>query len=128
MILVDTCIWVNHLRSAYQPLQKLLDIQSVAVHSHVIGELAMGNLRQRSLVFTALAQLPQIMPVSDEEVLLFIDKSNLHGKGLSHVGAHLLASARLNACLVWTEDKKLKEIAAHMKLDASHIILPGEMH
>lgn len=128
MILVDTCIWVNHLRSAYEPMQKLLEAEEVAIHPYVIGELAIGNLKQRSLILTALAQLPQIMPVLDEEVLLFIEKNNLHGRGLSYVDAHLLASARLSSCLLWTEDKKLKEVAAHMKLDAMHIIAARAVH
>ncbi|MDX2072979.1 MAG: PIN domain-containing protein [Alphaproteobacteria bacterium] len=128
MILVDTCIWVNHLRSAYGPMQRLLDAEGVAVHPYITGELAIGNLKQRSLILTALAQLPQIMPVLDEEVLLFIEKNSLHGKGLSYVDAHLLASARLSSCLLWTEDKKLKEVAADMQLDAADYIAGCELH
>lgn len=111
MILVDTSVWVDHLRGSDARLKALLGAGQVLVHSFVIGELALGNLRQREAVLQSLRDLPQAILASDNEVLGFIERNALFGLGIGYVDAQLLASARLSAAFLWTHDKRLREVA-----------------
>ena len=79
MILIDTSVWVDHLRSGDARLSALLDSGGILGHPFVTGELALGNLRQRGLVLSALRELPQATVATDEEVLHFIDRRTLFG-------------------------------------------------
>ena len=97
MILVDTAVWVDHLRRNDQALGALLNAGQVVTHPFVIGELAMGYLEPGRTILEALADLPQSRPASDEEVLHMIDRQRLFGLGLGYVDSHLLASVRLTA-------------------------------
>jgi predicted nucleic acid-binding protein len=117
MILVDTSVWVDHLRVGEKTLSTLLDAGRVLAHSFVIGELALGRLRQRKAILSALRDLPQAIVASDAEVLLFIERHSLAGLGIGYVDAHLLASARLTAgSALWTRDKRLAGVAERMRL------------
>lgn len=117
MILVDTSVWVHHLRAVDKALVRLLDIGTVLGHPFVIGELALGNLRQRDLVLSALRDLPQASLATNEEVLQFIDRYRLRGMGIGYVDAHLLASVRLTAgTALWTRDKRLQAAADKLSL------------
>lgn len=112
MILVDTSVWVQHLRAVDKALVRLLDLGLVLGHPFVTGELALGNLRQRELVLSDLQDLPQAHVATAEEVLRFIDRHRLHGIGIGYVDVHLLASARLSAgASLWTRDKRLQAAA-----------------
>ena len=95
MILVDTSVWVDHLRAGNERLTALLSGGEVLGHPFVIGELALGNLRRRDAVLSDLRHLPQAVVAADEEVLHFIDRQRLFGRGIGYVDAHLLAAARL---------------------------------
>jgi hypothetical protein len=117
VILVDTSVWVHHLRTADKALVHLLDLGAVLAHPFVIGELALGNLRQRDLVIGALQDLPQARLATNEEVLQFIDRYQLHGMGIGYVDAHLLASVRLTAgTTLWTRDKRLQAAADRLSM------------
>jgi len=117
VILVDTSIWVDHLRFADKMLIGFLEAGRVLAHPFVIGELALGNLRQRGLVLNALADLPQASVATDLEVLHFIDHQSLFGFGIGYVDAHLLVAARLTAgASLWTRDKRLHEAAGRLDL------------
>ena len=116
MILVDTSVWVDHLRKGDDELRHLLSEGLVLAHPFVIGELACGNLRQRSEVLTLTAALPSAELAKQEEVLALLSERKLHGKGLGWVDAHLLASAVLSACSLWTRDKALAQAASSMDL------------
>lgn len=118
MILVDTSVWVDHLRTGDTALTGLLDEGHVLVHPFVVGELACGNLRRRGEVLVLLSELPQARHASDHEVLFFIERHRLMGLGIGYVDAHLLASVSLTeaACL-WTRDKRLTNVARRLKLD-----------
>ena len=117
MILVDTSVWVDHLRAGDKALAALLDAAAVLVHPFVIGELALGNLRQREIVLNALADLPHASVATDVEVLHFIDRHALFGRGVGYVDAHLLAAAKLTAgAELWTKDKRLHGIAVELGL------------
>ncbi len=118
MILVDTSIWVDHLRQSDARLKKLLESGQVVIHPFVVGELALGNLRQRNVVLSALRDLPQAVSASNEEVLDFIELRALAGLGIGWVDAHLLASTQLTSATLWTRDKRLNTVAARLGLAA----------
>jgi predicted nucleic acid-binding protein len=107
MVLVDTSVWVSHLRYGGVELEALLDDARVACHPFVVGELACGNLANRAEILALLQALPMSAHVEHEEVLRFIEGHRLMGKGLGYIDVHLLASARLTGVLLWTRDKRL---------------------
>jgi predicted nucleic acid-binding protein len=97
MILVDTTVWVSHLRAGDEALARRLDVGVVLVHPFVIVELAVGNLRQREIVLDALSDLPRADTATEAEVLRFIDRHALFGRRIGYVNVHLLAAAQLTA-------------------------------
>lgn len=111
MVLVDTSVWVDHLRRGNPALTGLLSDAEVACHPCVVGELACGNLRNRSEVLSLLHSLPSTPEVAHEELLLFVERHRLMGRGLGLVDVHLLASARLAAVPLWTLDRRLRGAA-----------------
>ena len=119
MILVDTSVWVRHFRMGDKKLAELLEEGEVSCHPHVIGELACGNLRRRSMVLSLLGELPLVPIAENEEVLALLDRGKLYGRGLGWIDAHLLASAMLAECPIWTLDVSLKRAAAHLRIDFS---------
>jgi hypothetical protein len=117
MILVDTSVWVDHLRAGDKTLAALLEAGRVMAHAFVIGELALGHLRRRQTILRALQDLPQATAAADAEVLLFIERHALAGLGIGYVDAHLLASTRLTAgSVLWTRDKRLSGVAERLRL------------
>ena len=116
MILVDTSVWVEHLRHGLPRLATLLQAGEVLINPWVIGELACGNLRKRSQVLELLQGLPAVTVASDAEVLLLIERDRLMGRGIGYVDAHLLASARLSHCRLWTQDRRLAAVALEQGL------------
>lgn len=120
MILIDTSVWVDHLRAGDATLSDLLDGGRVLSHPFVIGELALGSLRQRAVILNALGELPQATVASDEEVLHFIDREGLFGLGIGYVDAHLLAAVRLTpGAQLWTRDRRLLVAATQLSLAAA---------
>jgi predicted nucleic acid-binding protein len=115
-VLVDTSVWIDHLRKRNPMLVELLEQAQVWTHSFVIGELACGNLAQRSRVLGALAELPQAPLASHEEVMALVENRHLMGRGLGWIDLHLLASATLAKLPFWTVDKRLSTVAAELQL------------
>jgi predicted nucleic acid-binding protein len=112
MILVDTSIWVDHLRSGNPLLISMLERGQVLAHPSVVGELALGHLRQRTSLLDGLLRLPQATVASDTEALHFIDRHRLFGRGIGYVDAHLLAAIQLTPdARFWTTDKRLHDVA-----------------
>jgi hypothetical protein len=119
VILVDTSVWVDHLRAADAVLAELLGNGVVLAHPFVIGELALGHLRQRNRVLSDLLELPQAMVASDDEVLHFIGRHELSGRGIGYVDVHLLAAVRLTTgATIWTRDQRLQEAAKRLSIAA----------
>ena len=117
MILVDSSVWVDHLRVGEPLLVELLNTGRVMVHPFVIGELACGNLKHRDEILSLLQNLPSTPSALDAEVLFFIGHQRLMGKGIGYVDAHLLAAVSLRGSgKIWTRDKRLKEVAIAMRL------------
>ncbi|MEX0784257.1 MAG: PIN domain-containing protein [Dehalococcoidia bacterium] len=117
MILVDTSVWIDHLRSGSPTLHEALDEGLVETHPFVIGELACGNLSNRDEVISLMQGL-RVAPVATErEALAFIDSRSLMGRGIGYIGVHLLASAALSgSARLWTLDRRLAFIAAELRL------------
>ena len=116
MVLVDTSVWVAHLRQGNIGLEELLTEGQVLSHPFIVGELACGNLQHRAEILTDLAALPQAILASHGEVLQFIETNRLVGRGLGYVDVHLLASARLSGVSLWTLDKRLQNAALNLGL------------
>jgi predicted nucleic acid-binding protein len=118
VILVDTSIWVDHLRSGDDRLREILERDEVLVHPAVIGELACGNLARRAEILGWLQALPRGVAASDDEALAAVEMHRLHGLGLGWVDVHLLASALLTRCPLLTRDAALAAAAARLGVGA----------
>lgn len=118
MILADTSVWVEHLRRGEARLATLLGAGDVLCHPFVVGELACGHLRQRTEILSLLAALPSLGKATDPEVLAFIDRHKLQGKGLGLIDMHLLASCALARRPLWTLDSRLARAATQIGIDA----------
>lgn len=120
MILVDSSVWVDHLRRGDGGLAALLTATDVLMHPFVIGELACGNLLQREQILRLLKRLPGVAVATEDEVLYFIEQNTLMGRGLGYVDVHLLASVALHGTArLWTRDKRLQAAADSLGLDHS---------
>jgi len=119
MVLVDTSIWIDHLRGGDAKLARMLDEAKVLTHPFIIGEIALGNLRARGRILAAIDRLPKIDAASDAEILHFIAAHSLWGLGIGLVDAHLLASVLLTrGSALWTRDKKLLAVASRLGVAA----------
>jgi len=116
MVLVDTSVWVSHLRDGNAELANLLNDGRVLCHPLIVGELACGNLKDRAVILSFLQLLPMGIEAEHEEVLKFIENNRLMGKGLGYLDVHLITSAVLTGVSVWTLDKKLAQA-----VDSLHI-------
>ncbi len=117
MILVDTSVWIDHLRTGHPELVALLQDGHVLAHPWVTGELALGHLAHRSEILALLNHLPQAKAATDHEVLTLIDNHQLFGVGIGYVDAHLLAATMLTAgARLWTYDKRLAAVADQLRL------------
>lgn len=120
MILVDTSIWIDHLRVSDERLARLLDACQVLAHPFVIGELALGNLRNRDAVLGALQDLRQVGMATESEVLRFIERKSLFRLGIGYIDAHLLAAVLLTpGSVLWTRDKHLLAASAQLGIAAN---------
>jgi predicted nucleic acid-binding protein len=117
MVLVDTSVWVEHLRSGKTGLESLLNNGSVVCHLFIVGELACGNLSNRVEILSLLQALPLANHAEHEEVMHFIDNYSPMGKGLGYIDMHLLVSAILTKVPIWTLDKKLREVSSKLGLE-----------
>jgi predicted nucleic acid-binding protein len=112
MILLDTSVWLDHLRRGDALVVQVLESGQACAHPFVIGELACGNLKSRVQVIELLRALPQLSSAADDEVLYFIDRHKLMGRGIGYVDAHLLAATVIAAARLWTRDRRLRDVAA----------------
>lgn len=127
MILVDTSIWIDHLRSGNTALARLLDRGAVLGHPWVIGELVLGRLSKRQEVLRLLRNLPTANVATPDELLLFIERRQLAGHGIGYVDAQLLAAARMTPdAQLWTSDKHLSTAAARLGLAVDREALSRE--
>ncbi|NQX27108.1 PIN domain-containing protein [Microbacteriaceae bacterium VKM Ac-2854] len=123
MILVDTSVWIDHLHSTEPRLQEFLVADVVATHDGIIEELALGSIRGREEVIGRLEALRRAPRLTHDELLTFVERNDLWGRGLSVIDVHLLGSARLSWAVVWSRDKRL--LAAARFLDIVTIVDPA---
>jgi len=116
MVLVDTSVWVSHFRRKNNHLENLLSQEFVYCHPFIIGELACGHLHHRDEILYLMHELPMAIQATDQDVLIFIEKHQLAGKGLGIVDVYLLASASLSGLLIWTEDKRMRQVARQLHM------------
>lgn len=117
MILVDTTVWIDHLRSGETALAAALEDGRVLMHPFVLGELACGTLKNRDEVLDLLGNLPAAPTATDPEVLGLIERRALMGRGIGYIDVHLLASAALaDVGRLWTRDRRLAAVATELEL------------
>lgn len=116
-MLVDTSVWVDHLRGGDMRLSAMLERSNVAMHPMVLGELACGNLKNRAKLIALWRNLPQLAAATDAEALLFLERHRLWGRGIGYIDLLLLASVSLQGeALLWTRDRRLRETAENLGL------------
>lgn len=129
MILVDTSVWIGHLRARDEALAWYLDQGEVLMHPCVLGELACGNLRNRAELLSLLHRLPQSRCASAGETLYFIERRQLMGKGIGWVDAQLLAAVALGGTQgLWTRDLRLQQVAVALGMAAQIRHPQGNLH
>ena len=118
-VLVDSSVWIDHLKKGDPRLIDLLQHNRVLMHPFVRGELACGNLKNRQELLGLLGDLPVAVLAGDDEVMAFIENHSLMGQGIGYIDAHLLAATRLSgeACL-WTRDHSLEKQAIRLNMAA----------
>ncbi len=117
MILLDTSVWIDHLRQGDAQVISVLQSGLVLTHPFVIGELACGQLKSRTEILGLLAALPQATVAQEQEVLFFIERHGLMGRGIGYIDAHLLAATALTeGTRLWTRDKRLDALAHELEL------------
>ena len=117
MVLVDTSVWIDHFKNANDQLIELLNAGQVFCHPFIIGELACGNIKNRKVIITSLQTLPQTIPIDHKEILIFIEKNQIMGKGLGYIDIALLASSLVTDIPLWTLDNKLNDLAKTFKIN-----------
>ena len=117
MILVDTSVWVSHLRSDDRHLRELLLGWEVVCHPFVIGELACGTLKNRREVISLLQTIPMTKVAEHDEILQFIEIHDLMGTGIGLIDVHLLAAAFLSKTPLWTLDKNLRNASTELSIN-----------
>jgi hypothetical protein len=117
VILLDTSVWVDHLRQGDVHVAAILRSGLALTHPFVIGELACGNLNSRAKILGLLAALPQAQRAQEQEVLFYIERRKLMGHGICYIDAHLLAATALTeGGRLWTRDKRLDALAQELEL------------
>jgi predicted nucleic acid-binding protein len=114
VILVDTSVWIEHLRSRETTLERFLNDGVVLAHPFVVGELSLGSLKRRGEVLDHLAELPEAPVAEHQEVRTLVERRRLHGAGIGWIDAHLLASALLAATSLWTLDRRLAAVVTRL--------------
>jgi predicted nucleic acid-binding protein len=116
VILVDTSVWIDHFRRADAALVRELEQGRVMTHPFVVGELALGHLRNRDETVALLAELPAVPVAPHDAVLEFVVRHGLPAAGIGWVDAHLLCAAASGAVPIWTNDRALRKVAARLAL------------
>ena len=120
MILADTSIWIDHLRSGSKELRRHLDHGQIVIHPFIVAELALGSLRDRTQTLALLDFLPKVRVARTSELRLMIEARGLYNLGIGLTDAHLIASVFIDApTLLWTRDKRLRKVAEALGIHAS---------
>ena len=119
MLLVDSSVWIDHLRVADPALVRYLGEENVLCHAFVVGEVAMGSIRDRERTVARLNRLPIANEARHSEVMLLVEQERLFSRGLSWIDAHLLASTLITpGARLWTRDRRLHDAADQLAIAA----------
>lgn len=121
MILADTSVWIEHLRSDTRSdkneMRERLNQGLIAIHPFIVAELALGSLNDRARTSALLDRLPQVRVAQIGEVRTMIETRRLYNRGIGLIDAHLIASVFLTpSTLLWTKDKQLRKVAAALDI------------
>ncbi|MGB9206113.1 MAG: type II toxin-antitoxin system VapC family toxin [Terriglobales bacterium] len=120
MILADTSVWIDHLRSGNKELHNQLSRGQIVIHPFIIAELALGSLKERTRMLALLDLLPHLRVAQLNEIRTLIATRRLYGLGIGLIDAHLIASVLINPpTLLWTRDKQLRKVAEALGIHAS---------
>ena len=120
MILADTSVWIDHLRSGNKDLRRHLDQGQIVIHPFIIAELALGSLKDRTKTLALLDLLPQVRVARLNELRLTIEARRLYNLGIGLTDAHLIASVLIDSpTLLWTRDKRLRQVAENLGIHTS---------
>jgi predicted nucleic acid-binding protein len=120
LILADTSVWIDHLRSSSKDMRRYLDQGQIVIHPFITAELALGSLKQRTKTLALLDLLPQVRVARLSELRLLIEARRLYNLGIGLTDAHLVASVLIDSpTLLWTRDKRLRQIAENLGIHAS---------
>ena len=120
MILADTSVWIDHLRSGVKEMRDHLNQGQIAIHPLIVAELALGNLRDRKNTLSLLDLLPQVKVSRLGEVRVLIESRRLYGLGIGVTDAHLIASVLISpSTLLWTRDKQLRKVSEGLGIHAN---------
>lgn len=120
MILADTSVWIDHLRSGSKELRRYLDQGQIVIHPVIIAELALGSLKDRTTTLALLDFLPRVTVARMSELRVMIEARRLYNLGIGLTDAHLIASVFIDApTLLWTRDKRLRKVAKGLGIHAS---------
>ena len=120
MILADTSIWIDHLRSGNKEMRRHLDQGQIVIHPFIVAELALGSLKERTKTLALLDLLPQVRVARLSELRLMIEARRLYNLGIGLTDAHLIASVLIDSpTLLWTRDKRLRQAAENLGIHAS---------
>jgi predicted nucleic acid-binding protein len=120
LILADTSVWIDHLRSEDKNLSQHLNQGQIVIHPFIIAELALGSLKGRTKTLALLDLLPQVRVAQLTEIRTLIEARHLYNLGIGQTDAHLIASALINPpTLLWTRDKQLRKVSENLGIHAS---------
>jgi predicted nucleic acid-binding protein len=120
LILADTSVWIDHLRSGNKELRKHLNQGQIVIHPFIIAELALGSLKDRTKTLALLDRLPHVRVAQLNEIRTMIEARRLYSLGIGLTDAHLIASVLINPpTLLWTRDKQLRKVSEALGIHAS---------
>ena len=119
MILVDTSVWIDHLRTTDPTIDRLVESFELAMHPFVLGELVLGSIASRLETIEAWRELPMAKVLHPEDVIDLVEQRRLFSRGIGFTDANLIASALTTSGLkIWTRDKRLAAVAAELGVAA----------
>lgn len=117
MILVDSSVWIDHFRNDNKLLSMLLSNGAIVMHEFILGELAIGNFKNRKVILSLLDSIPKLSKLTHDEFIYFLEQNSFYGRGVGFVDIHLLGSTKLAGVKIWTLDKSLLKLTESLNLN-----------
>jgi hypothetical protein len=112
VILADTSIWVDYLRSGNPEMEGRLRRGQIVMHPFVVAEIALGSLRNRRKRLDEMESLLEVRVAQLNEVRHMIEAHALYSKGIGLTDAHLIASCPMTpGTQLWTRDGNMEKAA-----------------